>query len=120
MHLKLRWARFFTLAGWHWTLDPRNGYFDFRVNIPCHTHCEDGGSHCLLVRVCEETHKALVAKHDDLWDIDFIYSDPHPALFGYGPQNTHWQMAHGGGGGHYSLNCLWPGLEKLWERASRE
>jgi hypothetical protein len=55
-----------------------------------------------------------------LWDIDFIYSDPHPALFGYGPQNTHWQMAHGGGGGHYSLNSLWPGLEKLWESASRE
>jgi hypothetical protein len=120
MYLKLRWARFFTLAGWEWTLAPKHSSFDFHVTIPCHKRCEDGDSHSLLVRICEKTYEALIAKHDDLWDIGFMYSAPHPALFGDGPKNTHWQMAHGGGGGYCGVVGWGIGLEELWERASHE
>jgi hypothetical protein len=28
-----------------------------------------------------------------------MYTEPHPALFGDGPENTFWQKAHGAGGG---------------------
>src|SRR5947209_5537352 len=98
MYLKLRWARFFTLAGWNWKLSSTPG-FDFEVSFPCrNSDCE--GSHSLLVRICEKTHENLVAKHNDLWDVHYMYSSPHPALFGDGPDNTHWQMTHGSGGGY--------------------
>lgn len=119
MQLKLRWARFFTLAGWNWKLSSRPG-FDFQVSFPCgHSGCH--GSHSLLVRICEKTHEALARKHEDLFDIHFMYSEPHPALFGDGPKNTHWQMAHGAGGGDESADnwTKWD-AEKLWELADHD
>jgi hypothetical protein len=116
MYLKLRWARFFTLAGWHWTLASKHSGFDFLLTLP---GVDEGQEHLLLVRICEKNHEALIAKHNDLWDINFMYSNPHPALFGDGPQNTHWQMAWGGGGGYYSLDS-YPGMNDLWERTSHE
>ena len=61
----------------------------------------------------------LSRKHADLFDIDYIYSEPHPALFGDGPNNTYWQMAHGAGGGVETV-ANWIGDSDLWERASRE
>ena len=82
--MELRWARFFMLAGWSWRVSLTPG-FDFQVTFPCgHSECRRPE---LLVRVCEKTHEALVRKHDDLYDIRFIYSEPHPALFGDGPKN---------------------------------
>ncbi len=119
MYLKLKWARFFTLAGWDWKLAPRHSSFDFRVTFPC-VHSECDGSHSLLVRICEKTLEALAAKQMDLWDIDFIYSVPSPALFGDGPENTFWQMSHGAGGGVESVGTWVPDARELWERAAHE
>jgi hypothetical protein len=117
MYLKLKWARFFTLAGWDWKLAHRHSSFDFIVTLP---GLDEGETHHLLVRISEKTHEALIAKHNDLWDIDFIYSNPHPALFGDGPENTHWQMAWGGGGGYYTVASRLGNATELWERVSHE
>jgi hypothetical protein len=119
MYLKLRWARFFTLAGWNWSLARQPG-FDFHVKFPC-MHSECSGSHELLVRVSEKNHDALVKKHDDLFDIHYMYSSPHPALFGDGPASTHWQMAHGSGGGYETAERWTNGdAHDLWERAAHD
>lgn len=118
MYLKLRWPRFFTLAGWNWKLFPQPG-FDFLITLP---DLDDGQSHSLLVRICKKGHDALVVKHSDLWDIHYMYSNPHPALFGDGPKNTHWQMARGDGGGDYTVasRMLYNRAEELWKRAAHD
>lgn len=118
MRLKLRWARFFTLAGWKWKLSSRPG-FDFLVTFPA-TDYRDCCPHELLVRICEKTHAALIAKHDDLWDVNFMYDSPAPALFGDGPENTHWQMCCGDGGGYACLAGYGRHMQELWERASHD
>ena len=69
--------------------------------------------------VCADCALQLVRKHNDLYDIHFMYSEC-PALFGEGPQNTHWQMVHGDGGGYASLSYWGEGMTELWERVSRE
>lgn len=117
MCLKLRWARFFTLAGWNWKLSSTPG-LDFLVTFPA-TDYRDCCPHELLVRICEKTHEALVRKHEDLFDIHFMYSSPHPALIGNGPANTHWQMSCGDGGGYASL-AMYGGMYELWERAAHD
>jgi hypothetical protein len=118
--LKLRWARFFTLAGWQWKLSPRPG-FDFQVTFPC-GHSECGGSHTLLVRVSDKCYEALAEKHRVTFGN--AYQAPNPALFGDGPGNTYWEMVHGAGGGceqvadwmtHAKL-----GVSALWERAAHD
>jgi len=119
MYLKLRWARFFTLAGWNWKLSSKPG-FDFEVTFPC-CHSECRGHHSLLIRVSEKTHEALTRKHGELFDAHFMYSSPHPALFGDGPRNTHWQMSHGAGGGcETAQNWTQQDANYLWERAAYE
>jgi hypothetical protein len=115
MRLKLQWARFFTLAGLDWRLSKRRG-FDFIVTFPC----QCAGLHTLAVRVCEKTHVALARKHDELYDVGFMYATPHPALFGDGPEDTYWQMAHGGGGGDETLSARIRNAEELWRRAAHE
>jgi hypothetical protein len=120
MWLKLRWARFFTLVGWNWTLAPQNGEFDFFVTIPC-DHSECDGSHVLAVRICEMPLDSLVRKYSELY-AERIYESPNPAFFGDGPENTRWEMAHGAGGGTESVR-QWLGESKanrLWERAERD
>jgi len=119
MWLKLQWARFFTLAGWDWRLFPRPG-FDFKVTFPC-AHSECGGSHSLLVRVVDKGHYELVESHNKSFDIGRIYREPNPAFFGDGPENTHWQMVHGHGGGEETVD-RWIGewAKSLWERAAHE
>jgi hypothetical protein len=116
VYLKLRWARFFILAGWHWTLSTTPG-FDFLVTLP---GLDDGEVHKLLVRISEKTHEALVCKHNDLFDPHFMYRNPHPALFGDGPENTHWQMTWGSGGGDYTVASRVGNARELWERAAHE
>ncbi|MFZ0139427.1 MAG: hypothetical protein WAK89_20345 [Candidatus Sulfotelmatobacter sp.] len=118
MYLKLRWARFFTLAGWNWSLAKQPG-FDFLVEWPG-VDSGDDSRHCLLIRVSEKTHEALIRKHDDLFDIHYMYSSPHPALFGDGPKNTHWQMPWGSGGGYYCIDSFGGGMQELWERAAHD
>lgn len=116
MWLKLRWARFFTLAGWSWKLSPRPG-FDFQVTFPC-GHSECNGSHTLIVRVCNRPRPVLQEKYKAFaWP----YEEPHPALFGDGPANTFWEMAHGAGGGCETAE-RWTEQDAgwLWERAARD
>jgi len=116
MRLKIRWARFFTLLGWNWQLSS-NPSFDFLVTYSCLRG--DCSEHKLLVRICEKTHEALVAKNESLYDIDSMYGEPHPALFGDGPANTHWQMACGNGGGYFFMN-YWGGMNEVWEQAAHD
>ena len=97
MRLKLVWACFFTLAGWDWRLSSRPG-FDFDVKFPCN-HSECHGYHRLLVRVVNKAGSVLAKKHYELFSVEAMYSEPHPALFGDGPENTYWEMVHGAGGG---------------------
>lgn len=121
MRLKLKWARFFTLAGWNWTLASQSAGFDLIVTIPC-SHSECDGSHVLAVTICEMPLDALVEKCRALYDAQSAYQSPHPAIFGPGPQNTRWEMAHGAGGGTESVS-QWLGESKangLWERAERD
>jgi len=117
MYLKLRWARFFTLAGWNWSLAKQPG-FDFLVEWPG-VDSDDGVRHSLLIRICEKTHLALAIKHSELWDVHYAYSSTAPALFGDGPENTFWQMTWGSGGGDYSV-AQYGGMDELWERAAHD
>ena|SRR5271157_5477562 len=94
MYLKLRWARFFTLAGWNWRLAPPHSGFDSMVDWPG-VDSDDDEQHSLLIRICEKTHDALALKHSALWDVHRAYESPQPALFGDGPENTHWAMTWG-------------------------
>ena len=110
MWLKLRWARFFTLAGWDWKLSPRPG-FDFQVTFPC-GHSECNGSHTLVVRIVDKCREALARKHQETFD--YAYSEPHPALFGDGPANTLWEMSHGAGGGVEQV-ADWMVEDSPWE-----
>src|SRR5882724_12849305 len=100
--LKLRWARFFTLAGWNWKLSPQQTGADFVVRFPC-GHGECHGSHTLVVRICEKSGDALTRKHMEIYS-GRMYDRPSPALFGDGPQNTYWEMVHGAGGGSENVD----------------
>jgi hypothetical protein len=107
-YLRLRWARYFTLAGWTWSLAPKGSGFDFHVVFPC----DCPGPHELDVRIVEEP-----------LDHPFVAAgSPHPAIFGDGPKHTVWSMTHGG-----AVEREYRGLdewdsraEDLWERAARE
>lgn len=117
MWLKLRWARFFTLAGWRWRLSPRPG-FDFEVTFPCR-HGECNGSHTLIVRVCDKNFDALERKYHATFSN--VYREPNPALFGDGPDQTYWEMVHGAGGGPESAS-RWTAEDAnwLWEQAAHD
>jgi hypothetical protein len=116
--LKLRWARFFTLAGLNWNLSSTPG-FDLKVTIPCRNG-DCNGSHTLMVRICRKTCEALVQEHGEFYDVDLMYNEPHPALFGDGPDNTCWQMAHGAGGGQYTVSYWVGNANELWEQAAND
>jgi hypothetical protein len=118
MWLKLQWARFFTLVGWEWKLSQRLG-FDLVVTFPC-KHSECGGSHTLLVRVVERSHAALAKSHSKKFSADTMYSEPHPALFGDGPENTFWQMPHGAGGGTETVAQWVSGASEVWAKAAHD
>jgi len=119
MYLKLKWARFFTLAGWRWNLAASYSGFDFHVVRPC-KHSECNGSHELKIRIMERRLDLLQKRHGELYSGEDMYASPHPALFGDGPKNTVWQMSHGAGGGLYRLDEWQNNAEELWERAARE
>jgi hypothetical protein len=116
--LKLKWARFFTLAGWEWKLSSHPG-FDFKITFPCgHSECK--GSHTLLVRVVERSREALAKSHAKRFSAEQMYTQPHPALFGDGPENTFWQMMHGAGGGIEDVARWVPDARRLWEQAAQD
>lgn len=115
--LKLRWARFFTLAGRKWRLSSRPG-FDFEVSFPCY-HIECTGVHTLLVRVSKMPPYDLQEKYRAF---QHPYEAPNPALFGDGPANTYWEMVHGHGGGEGRVENCWTrqDVNWLWEQAAHD
>lgn len=115
-YLKLRWAKFFTLAGLDWEPALRPGY-DFHVILPC-GHSECPADHQLLVIVLEGRHDELVRRYDTVFTHDEIWDVPSPAFFADGPGNTHWNMAHGHGGGYYTMAGWWLNrdADELWKR----
>ncbi len=119
MNLKLRWARFFTIAGWDWSLS-RNPRFDFLVKWPG-VDSDDNCEHFLHVRVCDESREELASRRAGIWDATQTYTSPHPALFGDGPENTFFSLIWGMGGGEYSLPSFGkPGMREIWERAAHD
>jgi hypothetical protein len=117
--LQLRWARFFALAGWEWKLASPYSGFDFQLTIPC-GHSEGDGSHRISVRTLQQTLELLKSRHDEMFSGDEMYAEPHPALFGNGPKNTVWRMAHGAEGGDYHLDEWESDAETLWRKAASE
>jgi hypothetical protein len=114
--LLLRWARFFTLAGWNWRI-ASVPFFHFLVTFPCgHSEC---GSHELLIRVIPHWSYALLQKeHDARFTVEEMYGALVPALFGSSLEDTYWQMGHGDGGGCYSVSTFGGlGLPELWKQA---
>lgn len=108
--LEARWAVFFENLRWAWEYEPidLNGWTpDFRVTFPC-THSECSGSHTLLVEVKPYFSIDDFAGHPCM---DYPYGRngdkeiPADASAGFGanPHVTRWEMAHGAGGGVYSL-----------------
>lgn len=118
-HLHVRWARFFTLAGWSWKLAAPYSGFDFHVTMPC-LNSECHGAHTLSVRICERSREALERLHYEMFSVDDMYGSRHAALFGNGPRNTVWQMCHGSGGGEYHVDEWSVDAKSLWERSGHE
>jgi hypothetical protein len=116
MLLKLRWARFFTLARWDWKLSTRPE-FDFEVTFPC-GHSECSGTHSVLVRVVELSYNALEKAHGAEFSPDETWTSPHPALFGNGPVNTFWVMPHGAGGGAERATEWADNPNRIWEQTA--
>jgi hypothetical protein len=118
MNLKLRWARFFTLAGWDWKLSTRPG-FDFEVHFRCHYPECTGGEHTLLVRVRNKPRHVL---QNEYLSFSYPYEEPNPALFGNGPANTYWEMVHRAREGEAQVGSYWTPKDAdwLWERAAHD
>lgn len=123
--LEARWAAFFDLAGWDWEYEPIDlvGWSpDFRLTIPC-PHSECNGSHTLLVEVKPyfsledfNGHPCMDYPFGGLGE-DGIPADSS-ACFGENPRVTQWVMAHGAGGGAYSVET-WGSMDAddLWKQA---
>jgi hypothetical protein len=115
--LEARWATFFDLAGWQWRYEPidLNGWIpDFWVSFPC-GHSECPSTHELYIEVKPYRTLAGFAGHA-VTKIDRC-SEPSPAMFGWHPDVTGWEMAHGAGSGIYSVTGWVEDADKLWSEA---
>ena len=65
------------------------------------------------MRVVDKHYDALARKHGETFSN--AYEVPHPALFGDGPENTFWEMAHGAGGGCEHV-MDWMVTDSPWEQ----
>jgi hypothetical protein len=120
------WAWFFSLIGWQWKYFPQAHGFSvepsFRVCVPC-GHSECSGSHMLDVFLRRGVNNAerfgvsIFALASLCRGSDSPYDSPHPALFGENPSVTIWEMAHGCGGGEYSVPVWVPDWKDIWARA---
>lgn len=120
--LEATWAAFFDLAGWKWSYEPIDLSIegvcwtpDFLVSFPCgHSECPE--THELYVEVKPATSIDEFADH--IAAKMARYEVPHPALFGIDPTVTEWEMAHGCGGGIYSVDT-WCSEDPmiLWHQA---
>lgn len=142
--LEARWAAFFDMIGWDWEYEPIDlpGWSpDFRVVFPCR-HSECAGSHSLLVEIkpyfsleqfnghpCMDYPFGIrTGGHFDSVDILFnegktayrIEADAS-AAFGNSPEVTHWEMAHGSGGGDEQIeNWAKGNLKAIWAEAGNK
>ncbi|WP_409268769.1 hypothetical protein [Pseudomonas sp. KCJK9044] len=122
--LLAQWAVFFELAGWEWQPTPStvgNWLPDFRVQFDC-GHSECSGSHSLLVSVLAvddpqkvQGHPAMQYRYHVRDDSGF-HADAG-ALFGNSPSASHWEMAHGAGGGLESVPSWVSNAHQLWSKA---
>ena len=111
-----RWERFFTIAGLDW--EPiKYRDFDYIITLPC-VHSECSGFHVLDVNISSSglSGKDLEDEYERLYSEAYLWTEPHPALFGEGPRNTRWDMVHGSGGGFFFRLSEWlMNADKLWE-----
>jgi hypothetical protein len=111
--LHRRYARFFDKVGWFWEYKPTRFRVklppDFLVEFVCHRN-DCTPTHALLVYIDDKT----TDPRERMWKISKIvnrspYDVPNIAVFGEAPQNSHWEMVHGDGGGCYTvddwINC---------------
>ncbi|WP_413791120.1 MULTISPECIES: hypothetical protein [unclassified Pseudomonas] len=120
--LLARWAAFFDLAGWQWNTSVSpvfNWKPDFMVTFPC-GHSECGGSHTLLVSVLPvdtidslRAHPAIRQPYCVRDESDQILADGG-ALFGNGPNATHWEITHGAGGGYEDVYFRVNDAARFW------
>jgi hypothetical protein len=129
--LEARWACFFDIIRWKWEYEPIdiNGWTpDFYVEYPC-GHSECNGSHRLFAEVKPYFRIEEFRGHPCM-DYSFggwpqseggkglIDADSGAAL-GINPGVTHWEIAHGGGGGSYTLQFEIPCWVDQWNEAGR-
>ncbi len=135
--LEARWACFFDLCGWEWQYKPfKAGRWEpeFRVSWVCgHSECDE---HVLIIEV--KPYDRIDDFDDNNYGMQFFYGcgwaedgcspmdtlEAHElppcsssAVFGNNPNITYWDMAHGHGGGIYSVDCFVHKSDELWERA---
>jgi hypothetical protein len=123
--LESRWAAFFDLAGWKWEYEPidyTNWVPDFRVEFPCgHSDCPK--THSLMVEVKPYYSIDEFKGHPCM---DYMFGGygnkkipvDSSAAFGINPEITYWEMAHGAGGGVFSVNGYWvENAMILWKKA---
>ena len=120
MWLKLRWARFFTLAGLSWKLSPVKSY-DFQLSLPC-KHSECRRPHSILIRVVDKCRAELAQGYKSKFG-EFGLRGPRafPAFFGEGPENTFWMEKRGPF--YYSENLeklAEQNFSELWERSAHD
>lgn len=123
--LHARWAAFFDLAGWDWRVNPApvgNWKPDFRVKFDC-GHSECTGSHTLIVGISPIDDKNALQLHPATHHnygvknrAGEIIADAG-AVFGNDPEATHWEMAHGAGGGIDFVSFWVPDANALWIKA---
>ncbi len=122
--LEARWAAFFDLAEWEWQYEPVD-YLDwspdFYVKFCCgHSDCPP--MHELLVEVKPYFSLEQFAGHPCMdhffsgWGEENFPADSS-AAFGINPSVTHWEMAHGAGGGVESVEQWVDDWELLWKKA---
>lgn len=125
--LEARWAAFADLAGWQWRYEPIElvGWIpDFWFSFPC-THSECcGETRQERIQFFHELY-AEVKPYRTIAEFDGHavtkvprYSLPSPAMFGWHPDVTEWEMVHGAGGGIYcAADWVSGDVDTLWNEA---
>lgn len=115
--LEARWAAFFDLIKVNWEYEPIDldcWSPDFRLELPCyHSECRlafEKTKHILLVEVkpydCIEDfdgHPCMNYPYGTCHETGLSIPADASAAFGIHPSITYWEMAHGSGGGDFSL-----------------
>lgn len=119
--LEARWAAFLELwepcSNWEYEpIDLRGWMPDFWVQLPCR-HSECSPFHELYAEV--RPYRTIQTFYDAQHPVTKIdpYSTPTPAMFGISPEVSAFELAHGCGGGIYSI-LYWGRYDpSLWREA---